>query len=244
LRKGLFILTLAIAVSLTCHAQDKRPVSISGKVTDPYGKDCLYQVVVVNERSSEGTLASAGGSFSVTALHSDTLLFSASGFAIKKVCFTDSAYKAHYTITVKLDSLHYNLAEVKVYPTKSLREIDESKNRLGTYKAKERNPDASILNPISLLYERFNKLEKSKREVARLTNEEEKRQVLKDIFHLYIRNDIINLDDSQFDSFIDYLNFSDDFVKTATDYELLTAIKYKYDEFENKNSYYVPHNTH
>jgi hypothetical protein len=225
-------------------AQDSRPITISGKVTDPYGHDCIYQVVVVNERTSEGTLASAGGVFTASARHSDTILFSASGFAVKKICFNDSAYKTAYKITVKLDSLHFNLAEVKVYPVKSLREIDEDKNRLGTYKAKSSNPEASIMNPISLLYERFSKLEKSKREVARLTDEQQKRDILKDIFHLYIKNDIMNLDDTQFDAFIDYLNFSDNFVKNSTDYELLTAIKYKYDQYEKDNSYYQPRNSH
>ncbi|MGP8216741.1 MAG: hypothetical protein ACLQQ4_14345 [Bacteroidia bacterium] len=224
-----------------CVAQSGQPVTISGKITDNHGNDNLYQVVVVNERSSEGTLASAGGLYNITALRSDTILFTASGFAVKKVCVRDSANKGQYIINVKLDSLHLNLAEVKVYPVKSLRQIDESKSRLGDVPNTDKYQDANTLSsPVNYLFERFNSMEQSKRKVAQLEDEQQKRDVLKDLFHLYIKNDIINLDDTQFDAFIDYLNFSDYFIKTATDYELLMAIKYRYEAFENANSYYSP----
>ncbi len=221
-----------------CFAQQEQPVTISGKITDNRGNDNMYQVVVVNERTSAGNFASPGGIFSISAMHSDTILFSASGFMVKKVCLNDSAYKTHYTIAVKLDSLHLNLAEVKIYPVKSLREIDENKDRLGNIPSTDRYQNTHALStPISYLFERFNSMEQSKRKVAELTDEEARRTVLKDLFHLYIKNDIINLDDNQFDTFIDYLNFSDYFIKNATDYELLMAIKYKYEAFENANSY-------
>ena len=227
------------ALASGSFAQTNQAITISGKVTDIHGSENLYQVVVVNERTSEGTLAAPGGIFKVTAQHSDTILFTASGFAVKKICLNDSAYKPSYTIHVMLDSLRLSLAEVRVYPTKSLNEIDVRKNQLGNIPKTDIYAN-DISSPISYLFERFNKMEQSKRKVAELQDEENRREVLKDIFHLYIKNDIIDLDDSKFDSFIDYLNFSDNFIKNATDYELLMAIKYKYEAFENANSYYEP----
>ncbi|HTA82827.1 MAG TPA: hypothetical protein VK783_07840 [Bacteroidia bacterium] len=241
MKKTFCIFVLLLSFVISCAAQDGQKITISGKVTDNHGSDELYQVVVVNERTSEGTLAAPGGLFTIQALHSDTILFTASGFMVKKVCLNDSAYKTNYSISVKLDSLHLSLAEVKVYPIKSLKEIDENKNRLGNKQSTDRYPDSHLLSsPISYLFERFNSMEQSKRKVAALEDDEQKRQVLKDLFHLYIKNDIIDLDDNHFDAFIDYLNFSDNFIKNSTDYELLMAIKYKYEAFENANSYYSP----
>jgi len=223
-----------------CFAQLGQPITISGKVTDAHGNDNLYQAVIVNSRTSEGTFAVAGGTFSITARQTDTILFSASGFMVKKVCLADSGHSNHFNITVKLDSLHYSLAEVRVYPVKSLREIDESKDQLGNMANTDRYKNTHALSsPIEYLFERFNTMEQSKRKVAQLEDEDARRQVLKDLFHLYIKNDIISLSDNQFDKFIDYLNFSDYFIKTATDYELLMAIKYKYEAFENANAYYT-----
>ena len=241
MRKSTALFTLLLLSSVYSYAQTDQPITISGKVTDNHGNDNMYQVVVVNERTSAGTLASPGGFFTVNALHSDTILFSASGFMVKKVCLRDSVYKTHYTITVKLDSLQLSLAEVRVYPTRSLKEIDEDKNRLGNGTNRDKNQVLhAVASPISYLFERFNSMEQSKRKIAALEDEQAKREVLKDLFHLYIKNDIIDLDDNHFDAFIDYLNFSDNFIKTATDYELLMAIKYRYEAFENANSYYAP----
>ena len=88
------------------------------------------------------------------------------------------------------------------------------------------------MNPISLLYERFSKIEQSKRKVAEMEDEQLRRGVLKDLFHIYIKHDIINISDDEFDAFIDYCNLSDDFIKTVSDYELVTEIQEKYEEFE------------
>jgi hypothetical protein len=96
-----------------------------------------------------------------------------------------------------------------------------------------------LSSPVTYLFERFNSMEQSKRKVAQLEDEQQKRAVLKDLLHLYIKNDIMSLDDAQFDTFIDYLNLSDSFIRTATDYELIMAIKYKYEAFVNANSYYT-----
>jgi len=239
------VLVLTFHFSLLTFNSLAQQVTISGKVTDNHGNENMYQVVVVNARTSEGTFASAGGVFNISALQNDTILFTASGFAVKKVCLKDSAVKNHYSIIVKLDSLHMSLSEVRVYPVKSLREIDESKDKLGEKHNTDRYANTHALtSPINYLFERFNSMEQSKRKVEELTDEQQKRQVLKDLFHLYIKNDIINLDDSQFETFIDYLNFSDNFIRTATDYELLMAIKYKYEAFENANSYYPPSEKH
>jgi hypothetical protein len=226
--------------SLNCFGQSAQSISIKGNVTNSAGNPNLYQVIVVNERTSEGTIATAGGLFSINALQTDTVLFSASGFGVKKVCFHDSVYKTSYSITVKLDSLHLNLAMVNVYPTKSLRQIDEDKNNLGVKNTDKYKNTHLLSSPITNLFERFSRMEESKREVAELEDEEKRRQVLKDMLHLFVKADIINMDDTQFDTFINYLNFSDNFIKTSTDYDLLMAIKYKYEAYENANSYYIP----
>lgn len=235
--KALLTTALCFFVTLSFAQQDKA-VTVSGKITDTHGSESLYQAVIVNARTSQGTFAQAGSTFTISALRTDTLLFSASGFAVKKVCLADSAPKDHYYINIKLDSLHYNLAEVRVYPTKSLREIDKNKDKLGDIENTDRYKNTHALSsPIEYLFERFNTMEQSKRKVAELEDEAARRQVLKDLFHLYIKNDIINLSDNDFDKFIDYLNFSDNFIRTATDYELLMAIKTRYEAFENANSY-------
>lgn len=216
------------ATSLCGFAQD---ITINGHVTDRAGYNTLFNIMVVNQRSGDGTFADARGYFTIRAHRTDTIMITARDFGIKKLCFRDSAIKSTYTILVRLDSIHYELADVYVHPQKSLPEIHKDINSLGQIPNTDTYQDATIENPISLLYERFSRIEQSKRKVAQLEDEEKRREVLKDLLHLYIKYDIIKLDDAQFDNFIDYCNLSDDFIKNSTDYELIMAIKQRYESY-------------
>jgi hypothetical protein len=237
------LLFILLGIHALCVAQTKPTITVSGHATEAKTNMDLYQVVVVNQRTSEGTLAS-GGKFSIQAYQTDTILVSASGFAMKKICFKDSAYKSHYSVIIHLDSLQVTLHEVHVYPMRNLNEIHQEEHGLGDIPNTDTYKSVNAMSPITALYERFNRLERSKRKVAEMEDDDKKRQVLKDLFHLYIKYDIIQLDDAQFDTFIDYLNLPDSYITQATDYDLIMAIKYKYEMFEKANSYTRPTMNH
>jgi hypothetical protein len=249
-KKSLFFL-ISIAFACIVNAQTDsvvhstqnvaQSIVIKGRAVNSKGLGGLYQVIVINQRTSTGLLADPNGRFVMNALKTDTVLVSASGYGVKKICFLDSSYKKEYNIRVALDSIHYSLAEVKIYPTKNLRQVGEDRSTLGDIPNTDTYKDANGLNsPITDLYERFSRLEQSKRKVAQLEDDEKKRQILKDLFHIYIRHDIINLTDVEFDKFIDYCNFTDNFIRTATDYDLVMAIKTRYEQFEKMHDYVSP----
>lgn len=223
-------------------------ITINGRAVSASGLGGLYQVIVINQHTSQGLMAAPNGHFTISCQKTDTILVSASGFGVKKICFLDSAFKPAYNITVRLDSLHYNLSEVSIYPGKNLNEVNEERKTVGdipnTNVYKDLNTDkltfTDIGSPISYLYERFSRIEQSKRKVAELEDEDKKREVLKELFHIYIQHDIINLSDEEFDRFIDFCNFSDNFIRNSTDYDLVMAIKYKYQEFEQRKDYVAP----
>jgi hypothetical protein len=235
-----YTLGILISASGLLYAQPQ-PITVKGNAVTSQGLGGLYQVIVINQHTSQGIMAEPNGFFSINCLKTDTILVSASGFSVKRLCFRDSGAKKEYYVTVRLDSLHYNLAEVNIYPTKNLRQVDEEKQTLGDIPNTDRYKDINALgSPIEYLYERFSRIEQSKRKVAELENEEKRREVLKELFHIYIQHDIINLTDADFERFIDYCNFTDDFVRNSSDYDLVMAIKYKYQQFENGQDYISP----
>jgi hypothetical protein len=248
LKKKVFhIFLLLISISELVYAQPEA-ITVRGNAVTSQGLGGLYQVIVINQHTSQGMMAAPNGYFSITCKRTDTILVSASGFSMKKICFLDSIPKKEYYITVRLDSLHYSLAEVKIYPHKNLREVDEEKKSLGDIPNTDVYKDLDTKNltindlqsPISYLYERFSRIEQSKRKVAELEDEDKRREVLKELFHIYIQHDIINLSDADFEKFIDYCNFTDDFIKNSSDYDLVMAIKYKYQHFEKMQDYVPP----
>ncbi len=242
-KRAFYIVGALLVFSAICEAQPEN-ITIKGHAVNSKGLGGLYQVIVINQRTSSGMLAEPDGYFTVNCLKTDTILVSASGFGVKKICFLDSTFKKEFAIAVVLDSIHYSLAEVKIYPTKKLRDVNKERSTVGEKENTDTYKETDLMSPITYLYERFSRLEQSKRKVAELEDEEKKREVLKDLFQIYIRHDIINLNNSQFDSFIDYCNFTDDFIRTSTDYDLVMAIKYKYEQFEKMHDYVSPFSRH
>jgi hypothetical protein len=218
-------------------------INISGKAFD---KDNAYlllpKLMIINKRTGNGIFADAEGNFSINVLQSDTLILSAIGFNTKKICLRDSVIKKHYYIEVEMQKLQYTLKEISVFGTRSLSDIDKDIAKLdSTRRTRYFSEINGLESPITYLYERFSKFGKSKQKVAEWENEDLKKDVLKDLFRLYIKNEIIDLSEEEFDSFINFCNLSEEFIKTASQFELVVAIKGKFQAFEEGKDYYKPH---
>lgn len=231
--------SILLCVALVCFQfgslkAQVQTVTISGKafdVEDP--KLPLPKLMVINKRTNNGSFADSEGKFTLKAYKTDTLVFSALGFHTRKICLKDSIDKESYSIEVPLKHLRFELKEVSVFANRSLNDIQKDINKLGVKNTYSTQGTADALSsPITFLYERFSKFERSKRKVAEWENDALKRDVLKDLFRIYIKNDVIDLPDEEFDAFIKYLNLSDEFIQSASQFELVMAIKGKYESFK------------
>ncbi|MGZ4075657.1 MAG: carboxypeptidase-like regulatory domain-containing protein [Bacteroidia bacterium] len=229
-RSILFAFTV---VFFSFHLNAQTLVTVSGKAYDKENKSLpLTKLMVINKRTNNGIFADAEGHFSISILQSDTLIFSAIGFKVKKISLKDSIIKNQYTVEIPLQKLSYDLKEVNVYAERSLNEIQKDIDKLGVKKSYSVTGVNVLESPITALYERFSKFGKQKQKVAEWENEDLRRDILKDLFRLYVKYDIIDLSDDQFDDFIDYLHLSDDFIQKASQFELVMAIKGRYESYK------------
>jgi hypothetical protein len=236
-----FLLLLFSGLSKSLCAQTQ--IVISGQVIDkesPYLP--LPRIMIINKRTNHGIFADSEGKFSINAFHTDTLLFSVIGYNTKKICLKDSILKNRYNILVEMNKLYYTLKEISVFGTRTLNDIDKDIAKLDSTRRMRYYQDINaISSPITYLYERFSKFGRSKQKVAAWENEDLKIDILKDLFRLYVKNDIINLNEDEFEAFITYCNLSEEFIKTANQFELVMAIKGKYEAFTAGKDYYIPH---
>jgi hypothetical protein len=218
-------------------------VIISGQVIDKDNSFLpLPRIMIINKRTNHGIFADAEGKFSINAFQTDTLMFSVIGYNTKKICLKDSVLKSRYSILVEMHKLYYTLKEISVFGTRTLNDIDKDIAKLDSTRRMRYYQDINaISSPITYLYERFSKFGKSKQKVAAWENEDLKIDILKDLFRLYVKNDIINLNEDEFEAFIAYCNLSEEFIKTANQFELVMAIKGKYEAFTAGKDYYIPH---
>jgi hypothetical protein len=231
---------LFVVASFEAGAQT---ATISGQAFD---KDSpalpLPKMMVINKRTGAGTFADAEGKFSVIALQTDTLVFSIIGYHTKKVCLKDSVLKSSYRIEIEMQKLQYTLKEVSVFAPRSLNDIDKDIAMLdSTRRSRYYKEIDGLESPISYLYMRFSKFGKSRQKVAEWENEDLKKEILKDLFRVYVRNDIMDLSEEEFEAFIEYCNLSEEFIKNASQFELVMAIKGKYESFSASKDYYRPH---
>jgi hypothetical protein len=188
--------------------------------------------IVVNKRTGTGHAFMPGAVFSIQGFKTDTFLVTAGGYEFVRFCFADSALRAGYFERVGLTIKTNQLNAVTIFPVKDLQTIKQDRQGLGVAQTNTTHgPVDAVSSPITFLYERFSQEGRSKALVAQLENEDRKNAVLKDLFRTYNRAGVMNLPESEFDSFILYLNMPEQYLKTASDYDLAVTIKQRYDQF-------------
>lgn len=237
-RSGTFTPVQRILLLLLCigplwvFAQD--PVTIHGKVITSTEQHTYYDLMIVNKRTRSGSFGNADGSFTVQALRTDTLLIGSIGHRTGILCLADSVERAIYDIRIRLIPLQVQLAEVRILPERSLKEIQADIDKLG-YKASDYKLTTvnALESPITALYQEFSRRERSKRLVAELENEDRKRAILQELLHKYVEYDIIRLSPDAFDDFIEFCSVPDEVIKGLSQYEFLVYIKRKYELYSS-----------
>ena len=88
-----------------------------------------------------------------------------------------------------------------------------------------------LQSPITALYQAFSRKEKNKRWIAEQEYKDNKARIVRELLSLYVACDIIELERDEFDLFIQFLNINEDFLKTASEMDLVLFIKDKYEHF-------------
>jgi hypothetical protein len=207
-------------------------VTVNGSVEDSIFNVGFYDLVVVNKSVGKGIFGNSDGSFSITVKKKDKIGISVVGYQTIYLSFADSAYKKVYNVNLFIESLEFTGAEVIVKPLKTLDQLKEEREAI----AKREIPVVTITNaissPITALYMAFSKREKTKRKVAEMEFQDQQNDIVKEILRVYVHNDIVDLSSDDYDEFIRFLNLNTDFLKRATDYELITYIQEKFEHFE------------
>jgi len=188
--------------------------------------------MIINLRTSQGTFGKSDGTFKVSVNRDDTIMVASNGYEFKRIVFVDSVEKAVYTISVPLTKLNITLRAVDIFSARDLQSIYKDIQRLGYNKKDFELSGVDALNsPITFLYQQFSSLERLKAHNRERINEDKRRQLLKELLANYVSYDIINLDNFEFDDFIDFCNVPESYMKSASQYDFCIFIKQKYEVY-------------
>lgn len=207
-------------------------VTIYGKVRDTAHSVGFYNMIVVNKSTNKGAFGDYAGNFTITVKKSDTLGIAVRGYKTIYFSFKDSVYHSTYSPIFYIQELAYQGEEVVIVPLKTLEELKEERAKIEKRVVPTVTVTNAIQSPITALYVAFSKREKTKRLVAEMEYKDSQDAIVREILRIYVHNDIIYLTADDFDEFIRFLNLNPEYLKTATDYELVTYIKARYDQFQ------------
>lgn len=210
-------------------------VLLHGKVIDSLSPQTFYNSMIVNRTNGKGVFGQPNGTFSLYVNNNDSINISVKGYYI--IGFRIKAdNNCQFMLKEYIERIPTEIQEVLIYPLKSLEQIKEERSSLALRETRMVTGIDALKSPITALYQAFSQREQNKRWIAEQTFKDDQRKVVKELLRLYVAYDIINLSEEQFDDFIAFLNIDDDFFKTATEMELVTFIKDKFEHYSRVNN--------
>jgi hypothetical protein len=225
------IFFLFLVLTFQCIAQDKcESVFVNGRVIDSLRPQSFYNLMVVNKTLGKGVFGQPNGTFYTYAQERDSLVLSVKGYP--KVSFiVEPDSNCQYHVETYIERPPQVFDEVIIKPLKSLEKIKEERASLALRETRMVTGVEVLQSPITALYQAFSRKERNKRWIAAQEFKDNKARVVRELLSLYVVYDIIELEADEFDLFIQFLNINDDFLKTATEMELVLFIKDKFEHF-------------
>ena len=196
-------------------------IPLSGEVLGPDGRG-LPGCMIVNRSTGEGRFGSSSGRFALHVSTGDTLQFAAIGYRTVTKRIPAEGNEGGVNWSIHLSKIAVAVSAAEVIAPRELGEIVRDIEALG-YEEKEYRTSGidALSSPLTYLYEQFNRMERSKREVARLENEDRRRELLRELLGKYVDYEIVDLERAQFDDFVEFIDPGEAVLKALTQYEFI-----------------------
>lgn len=247
-----YFIPLFLLFSLFSYSQDTTVVS--GKVLNAANDIPIHNAHIVNLNQVRGAVTDEEGNFEIQAVVNDTLYFSYLGFKAIKVRVTNDWFRFG-EVKVKMTELGIALEEVVVQPVQltGYLEIDArnipiyenyrySISGLNTgYEGGDHSPSAlsrvlgAVFNPADALYNLFGRQGKNMRKLRKMKEDDEIRNLLMNKFDRQTLMALLQVDRLDIDEILRRCNYSQDFIETANDLQILDAISGCYEEYRVLN---------
>jgi hypothetical protein len=212
----------------------------------------MENVNIVNLNQVFGTATNQEGEFEIQARANDTLHLSFLGYKSIKVRVTNDWINFGNQTTIKLTELALALEEVVVNKLKltgyleiDIKQIPIQKNVRYSisglnsgYESSPRTPSmvtkvlGAIFNPADFLHNVFGKKPREMRKLRKMKQQDEIRNILASRFDREMLTALLKVDKIDLELLISECNYSDDFIRTANDLQILDAISECYEEYK------------
>lgn len=247
-----FVVFFFLVLSTTAIAQVIEPSQkVNGIIFNSSTGQPLSNVNIININKVRGATTDSKGYFEIDVKLNDTLHFTLLGFQSLRVRVTNDWIKNKKTkiqLTEKAIALEeviikpFNLTgylevDSKIIPTKENYRYSISGLTQG-YEAGEYSPNAfgrvlgSIFNPADMLYNFFGKNPKELKKLKEIKKDDTVRNLLESKFDRETIAVLLGVDKDELAKILQRCNYSDAFIQTANDLQIMDAISGCYEEYK------------
>jgi hypothetical protein len=243
-----FTIIFLFFISFSSFSQE---TIISGTVINDNTLLPLWNINVVNINLVKGAVTNAKGVFEIAANANDVLLISSLGFQSIEIKVTNDWIK-NKTNRIHLTEKAYALEEVVIppYDLTGYLEVDsklipEKENYwynisglTSRYEAGESSPGAfgrvmgSLFNPADMLYNFFGKKPKELKKLKELKKDDNLRNLLQTKYDRQTIYLLLGIDRKELAEILERCSYSETFVQSANDLQILDAISGCYEEYK------------
>jgi hypothetical protein len=247
-----FVVFFFLILSVTASGQVTEPSQkVVGFILNDNTKLPLVSVNIININKVRGAQTDTEGYFEINVQPNDTLHLSLLGFQSLRVKVTNDWIKNKTTriyLTEKAIALEevvirpFNLTgylevDAKTIPTKENYRYSISGLTHG-YEAGEYSPNAfskvlgSIFNPADMLYNFFGRRPKELKKLKEMKKDDTVRNVLESKFDRETIAILLGVDKNEIAEILQRCNYSESFIQTANDLQIMDAISGCYEEYK------------
>jgi hypothetical protein len=250
-----FVVFLLVFITAFSFAQSSEPESVKGTIIDDGTLLPIAGVNIININKVKGTVTDNRGNFTLEASPNDTLHISFIGYQSLKVRVTNDWVKFKTQTKVPLTQRAYTLEEIVInkYELTGFLPIDSKLNPVKEnyrysisglpqgYEGGENSPNAfkrlvsSVLNPADLLHNIFGRKSNEMRRLREMKKDDTVRNALASKFDRETLAALLGVSKDEIVQLLERCNYSEDFINTANDLQIMDAISGCYEEYKVLN---------
>lgn len=229
---------------------DSLQLNVKGKITDLKSNAAIARVTILNKNSSKVVLASENGEFEISANLNDELLISHLGYNYTEVKVNQKWFSGNKIIQLieKVNEIEtvlvtsYNLTGYLVIDTKLIPVNENYRYNIAGLNLgyepgmKAKNATENLLkalsNPVDLVYSLFNSKEKELKKILDLKKDTNFAAILSNNTDRESLMMLLQLDKHEIDKILEKCNYSQSFINTASDLQVLDALATSYNDYK------------
>ena len=227
-------------------------VTLKGQIVDQLDKTPLKGAHIFNLNDVFGTITNDNGDFEIAIAVSDTIYVSYLGYQSIKLKITNDLLKGN-ELVIELYEKAEEISEVVVKSHKLIGVLEiDAKNvpkdkyarihinglpqtyEVGTAKQRKEfnSPVDALFRPIDFVYNMFGKKPKQLKKLKKMRDDDELRQLLEAKFNRELMMEYLEMDSTELTELLNECNYSDYFIKQASDLQLIEAVLLCYENYK------------